>query len=36
MVIVTKSKTTPIPIFYRGADYNLEYTPELKAAIKKF
>ena len=34
MVLVTKSKTTPIPIFYRGADYNLEYTPELKTAVK--
>jgi len=33
MVLVTKSKTTPIPIFYRGADYNLEYTPQLKAAL---
>ncbi|HEY8804341.1 MAG TPA: carbohydrate kinase [Clostridium sp.] len=34
MVLVTKSKTTPIPIFYRGADYNLEYTPEIKVALK--
>jgi len=33
MVIVTKSKTTPVPIFYRGADYNLEYTPELKTSL---
>lgn len=34
MVLVTKSKTTPIPIFYRGADYNLTYSPSLDAALK--
>jgi len=34
MVLITKSKTTPIPIFYRGADYTLEYTPEIKVAVK--
>ncbi|MFX3624364.1 MAG: carbohydrate kinase family protein [Ectobacillus sp.] len=34
MVLVTKSKATPIPIFYRGADYHLAYTPELEKALK--
>ncbi|MFD0769341.1 carbohydrate kinase family protein [Bacillus sp. CGMCC 1.60114] len=34
MVVVTKSKSTPIPIFYRGADYQLDYTLELEEAVK--
>lgn len=34
MVLVTKSKTTPIPIFYRGADYNLKYNTSLDSALK--
>jgi fructokinase len=34
MVVVTKSKSTPIPIFYRGADYQLTYSSELEKAIK--
>lgn len=34
MVMVTKSLNTPIPIFYRGADYQLSYTNELDQAIK--
>lgn len=34
MVLVTKSKETPIPIFYRSADYNLEYTSEIDLALK--
>ncbi|MCM8711576.1 sugar kinase [Clostridium sp. SYSU_GA19001] len=34
MVVVTKSKATPIPIFYREADYYMEYTNELKEALK--
>jgi len=34
MVLLTKSKTTPIPIFYRRADYNLKYNPEIEAALK--
>lgn len=34
MVVVTKSKTTPIPIFYRGADYSLEYNAKLDSALK--
>lgn len=33
MVVVTKSKGTPIPIFYRGADYQIEYTAELEKAL---
>lgn len=34
MVLVTKSKNSPIPIFYREADYHLEYTEDLDQAIK--
>lgn len=34
MVVVTKSQGTPIPIFYRGADYNLEFTAQLEDSIK--
>ncbi|WP_438496047.1 carbohydrate kinase family protein [Paenibacillus sp. IHBB 3054] len=34
MVVVSKSKSTPTPIFYRGADYHLEYTPFLDEALK--
>ncbi|MFC4596721.1 carbohydrate kinase family protein [Cohnella hongkongensis] len=33
MVVVTKSKKTPVPIFYRDADYHLAYTPELDQAL---
>ncbi|WP_010277559.1 carbohydrate kinase family protein [Paenibacillus senegalensis] len=33
MVVVTKSKTTPIPIFYRGADYHLQYNDNLREAL---
>lgn len=33
MVVVSKSQATPVPIFYRGADYHLAYTPELEEAI---
>ncbi|MDP4178505.1 MAG: carbohydrate kinase family protein, partial [Bacillota bacterium] len=35
MVLVTKSKNSPVPIFYRGADYHLKFTPEIEEAIKK-
>ncbi|SDB83847.1 fructokinase [Pelagirhabdus alkalitolerans] len=35
MVVVNKSKGTPIPIFYRGADYDLEMNQELESAIKE-
>ncbi|NLJ18912.1 sugar kinase [Globicatella sulfidifaciens] len=34
MVLVTKSKATPKPIFYREADYHLEYNEKLSNAIK--
>ncbi|MEK5480257.1 sugar kinase [Paenibacillus sp. FSL R5-0407] len=34
MVVVTKSQGTPIPIFYRDADYRLSYTAELDQAVK--
>jgi fructokinase len=34
MVLVTKSKTTPVPIFYRGADYNLKYNSTIDLALK--
>lgn len=34
MVMVTKSVSTPVPIFYRGADYYLSFTDELDKAIK--
>ncbi|MEH7495638.1 carbohydrate kinase family protein [Neobacillus niacini] len=33
MVLVTKSQNNPIPIFYRGADYQLAYSPELEEAL---
>lgn len=35
MVVVSKSKSTPIPIFYRSADYQLLYTQKLEEAVKK-
>lgn len=34
IVIVSKSKGKPTPIFYRAADYHLEYTNKLEEAIK--
>ena len=34
MVLVTKSKETPLPIFYRSADYNLEYNSEIDSELK--
>jgi fructokinase len=34
MVVITKSIGTPIPIFYRQADYHLEYNLNLQQAIK--
>jgi sugar/nucleoside kinase (ribokinase family) len=33
MVVVNKSKTTPMPIFYRGADYHLSYNTRLEEAV---
>ena len=34
LVLVTKSKATPIPIFYRDADFHLSYNDGLKYALK--
>ena len=34
MVLVTKSKETPLPIFYRSADYNLEYNSQIDLILK--
>lgn len=34
MVLITKSRNTPVPIFYRGADYHMAYTKEIEEAIK--
>ncbi|WNF38485.1 PfkB family carbohydrate kinase [Bacillaceae bacterium IKA-2] len=33
MVVVTKSKNSPVPIFYRQADYQLAYTREIEEAL---
>lgn len=33
LVVVSKSKTSPIPIFYRSADYQLLYTQKLEEAV---
>jgi len=35
MVVITKSRTTPQPIFYRGADFRLRFTPNLARAVKQ-
>ncbi|WP_059050355.1 carbohydrate kinase family protein [Paenibacillus senegalimassiliensis] len=35
LVVVNKSQSTPIPIFYRGADYRLGFTEELRAALHR-
>jgi len=35
LVLVTKSKGTPTPIFYRGADYRLEYNEKIDKKLKK-
>lgn len=34
MVLVNKSKSSPIPIFYRDADHHLLYTPQLEKALR--
>ncbi len=34
MVMVTKSKNSPTPIFYRGADYNLSFRSDLEETVK--
>lgn len=33
MVVVTKSTSTPVPIFYRDADYHLEYNAKLEESL---
>lgn len=33
MVVVNRSKATPVPIFYRGADYHLTYTSRLEEVL---
>lgn len=35
LVAITKSKETPVPIFYRNADFHLHYSNELEKTIKK-
>lgn len=34
MVLVTKSKETPLPIFYRSADYNIDYNEKIDSILK--
>ncbi|SHF29799.1 fructokinase [Caldanaerobius fijiensis DSM 17918] len=34
MVLVTKSKSSPTPIFYRAADYNIVYSKQLEQAVQ--
>ncbi|SEL56348.1 carbohydrate kinase family protein [Paenibacillus sp. OK003] len=33
VVVVTRSKNTPVPIFYRGADYHLNFDPSLEHVL---
>lgn len=35
MVVVSKSASTPIPVFYREADYHLEYNGELEKILSE-
>ncbi|GAA4070450.1 carbohydrate kinase [Amphibacillus indicireducens] len=35
MVVLNKSKETPIPIFYRGSDYQIKLTDQLSKSIKQ-
>jgi fructokinase len=35
MVVVTKSRTRPVPIFYRGADHRLSWRPDLEEAVRQ-
>lgn len=35
LVVVTRSKSSPIPIFYRGADYHLTFTDQLEESVKQ-
>lgn len=34
LVLVTKSKSSPTPIFYREADYNIVYSKQLEQAVR--
>lgn len=34
MVLVTKSKSSPTPIFYREADYNIVYSKQIEQAVQ--
>ena len=34
MVVVTKSKDTPVPIFYRDADYDLQYNEDINYILE--
>ncbi|NEN83588.1 carbohydrate kinase family protein [Paenibacillus elgii] len=33
LVLLTKSKSTPVPVFYRSADYQISYTSKLEEAL---
>lgn len=35
MVVVNKSRSTPVPIFYRNADYKLAFTPQLEGFLSE-
>ena len=35
MVVVSRSKGSPVPIFYRDADFQLAFTPQLEAAVQE-
>ena len=35
LVLVSKSKNTPVPIFYRGADFDLEYNLDIEELLEK-
>lgn len=35
LVMITKSQETPIPIFYRNADFHMKYNEALEESIKK-
>jgi fructokinase len=35
LVLITKSRDTPVPVFYRGADYRLSLTDELEERLRE-
>ncbi|OUM99385.1 MAG: fructokinase [Paenibacillaceae bacterium ZCTH02-B3] len=35
MVVITKSRSTPQPVFYRGADFQLAFTPDLAETVRQ-